>query len=193
MIRRLAPAFESTAVVDGQFEKVSLDQFRGKWVVLAFVPLAFTFVCPIEIVAFNEALPKFENRNAVVLFVSTDSEFTLNAWNGLATQQGGLGNVKIPLVSDKSFKISSSYGVLVPEEGIALRGTFLIDPRGVLVQKSINNTPVGRSVDEVLRLIDAFQFTEEHGEVCPANWTQGKPAINTSQPGTFFQTFSASK
>lgn len=180
VIGQPAPTFKKQAVVEGLFEEVTLEQFRGKWVVLAFVPMAFTFVCPTEIIAFNNKLKDFEERGAVVLYSSTDSEYALNAWNNAAESDGGLGGVSMPLVSDASHTLSRDYGVLVEDAGIALRGTFIIDPQGVLQQVTINNASVGRSVEETIRLLDAFQFVAENGEVCPAGWQKGDKGINTS-------------
>lgn len=176
-VRHPAPAFKKTAVVDGVFEEVSLDKYKGKWVVLGFFPLAFTFVCPTEIIAFSEAAAEFAKRDAQVLLASTDSEYSLLAWTNVARKDGGLGEIKIPLVADTNHSLSKDYGVLIEEDGVALRGLFLIDPKGTVRQITINDLPVGRSVDETLRLIDAFQFTEEHGEVCPANWHKGDATL----------------
>lgn len=176
-IQKPAPAFKKTAVVDGVFEEISLEQYKGKWVLLAFIPLAFTFVCPTEIIAYSEAVKKFADKDTEVLFASTDSEYSLLAWTNVARQDGGLGKVNIPLIADTNHSLSRDYGVLIEEEGIALRGIFLIDPKGTLRQITINDLPVGRSVDESLRLVEAFQFTEKYGEVCPANWTEGAATI----------------
>ncbi|GAA5893196.1 hypothetical protein JCM6882_003910 [Rhodosporidiobolus microsporus] len=171
-VQHPAPAFEATAVVDGFFETVKLEQYKGKWVVLFFYPLDFTFVCPTEILAFNERLADFEKLGAEVLAVSTDSEYSHLAWSNTNRNEGGLGpNLKLKLVADTNHKISRDYGVLIEDAGVALRGLFLIDPKGTLRQITINDLPVGRSVDETIRLIQAFQFTDEHGEVCPANWS----------------------
>ncbi|GMM37730.1 thioredoxin peroxidase [Saccharomycopsis crataegensis] len=176
-VQKPAPAFTKTAVVDGTFETVSLEQYKGKWVVLAFIPLAFTFVCPTEIIAYSEAVKKFTDKDAVVLFASTDSEYTHLAWTNVARKDGGLGPINIPLIADTNHSLSKDYGVLIEEAGIALRGIFIIDPKGVLRQTTINDLPVGRNVEETLRLIEAFQFTEKYGEVCPANWTEGAATI----------------
>ncbi|GAA5991258.1 hypothetical protein JCM10908_003225 [Rhodotorula pacifica] len=174
-VQQPAPAFEATAVVDGFFETVKLEQYKGKWVVLFFYPLDFTFVCPTEILAFNERLADFEKLGVEVLAVSTDSEYSHLAWANTHRNEGGLGpNLKLKLVADKNMKISRDYGVLLEEAGVALRGLFLIDPKGTLRQITINDLPVGRSVDETIRLVKAFQFTDEHGEVCPANWDESK-------------------
>ncbi|RKP30367.1 peroxiredoxin TSA1 [Metschnikowia bicuspidata] len=176
-IQKPAPAFKKTAVVDGVFQEVSLEQYKGKWVLLAFIPLAFTFVCPTEIIAYSDAVEEFAKLDIEVLFASTDSEYSLLAWTQKARTDGGLGKVQIPLIADTNHSLSKDYGVLIEEEGIALRGIFLIDPKGTLRQITINDLPVGRSVDESLRLVKAFQFTEKFGEVCPANWTQGADTI----------------
>ncbi|KAG5360400.1 Peroxiredoxin TSA1 [Yarrowia sp. B02] len=176
-VQHPAPDFKKTAVSGGVFEEVSLDQFKGKWVVLAFIPLAFTFVCPTEIIAYSDAVSQFKERGAEVLFASTDSEYSLLAWTNVARKDGGLGPVNIPLLADTNHTLSKDYGVLIPEAGVALRGIFIIDPKGVVRQITINDLPVGRSVEETLRLIDAFQFTEKHGEVCPANWQKGADTI----------------
>ncbi|EDK44547.1 peroxiredoxin [Acetobacter pasteurianus] len=180
VIQKPAPSFKKTAVVDGVFEEVSLEQYKGKWVLLAFFPLAWTFVCPTEIIAYSEAFKKFADKDAVVLFASTDSEYTLLSWTNAARKDGGLGQLNIPLIADTNHSLSKDYGVLIPEEGVALRGIFLIDPKGVLRQITINDLPVGRSVEESLRLLEAFQFTEKYGEVCPANWQPGSETIKAT-------------
>ncbi|OCH85185.1 peroxiredoxin [Obba rivulosa] len=191
VVQKPAPAFKATAVVDGLFQDISLSDFLGQWVVLLFYPLDFTFVCPTEILAFNDALAQFKALNTTVLGFSTDSHFSHHAWASQDRKQGGLGpDLKLPLVADKSMQISRDYGVLIEEEGIALRGLFIIDPKGTLRQITINDLPVGRSVDETLRLIKAFQFTEQYGEVCPANWTEGSKTIKPDPTGKleYFET-----
>ncbi|KAF8509882.1 2-cysteine peroxiredoxin [Hysterangium stoloniferum] len=187
LVQRPAPGFKSTAVVDGLFKDVSLEGFvqEGKWVVLLFYPLDFTFVCPTEILAYNDALPKFEELNTVVLGISTDSEYSHLAWSVQPRKQGGLGpDLKLPLVADKAMTIARDYGVLVESEGIALRGLFIIDPKGILRQMTVNDLPVGRSVDETIRLVKAFQFTDQYGEVCPANWTEGSKTMKADPKGS---------
>ncbi|KAI9778258.1 MAG: cTPxI [Geoglossum umbratile] len=151
--------------------------------------MAWTFVCPTEIIAFSDAASQFASRGTSVVFASTDSEYSLLAWASTPRKSGGLGSVNIPLLSDKNHSLSRDYGVLIEEEGIALRGLFLIDPRGLIRQITINDLPVGRSVDETLRLIDAFKFTDEHGEVCPANWNPGSASIkaNPNDSKAYFQ------
>ncbi|KAG8906759.1 cTPxI [Tulasnella sp. 417] len=184
LIQRPAPVFSGTVVENGLFKQISLQDYLGKWVVLFFYPMDFTFVCPTEILAFDKALPEFAAINATVIACSTDSEYSHHAWATLAQSQGGLGpNLKLPLLADRSHKIAKDYGVLLEDEGITLRGLFLIDPKGVLRQMTINDLPVGRSVEETLRLIKAFQYTEEHGEGCPANWTQGSDTIKLDPKG----------
>ncbi|KAI0776973.1 thioredoxin-like protein [Trametes elegans] len=195
-VQKPAPSFKSTAVVDGTFKDISLQDFQGQWVVLFFYPLDFTFVCPTEILAFNDALPAFQAINTTVLGVSTDSHFSHLAWATQPRKQGGLGpDLKLPLIADKNQKISRDYGVLIEEEGIALRGLFIIDPKGTLRQITINDLPVGRSVEETIRLVKAFQFTDEHGEVCPANWHEGSQTIKADPKGSleYFSNASASE
>lgn len=186
-IQKPAPAFTKTAVVGGCFEDISLEQYKGQWVLLAFIPMAFTFVCPTEIIAYSDAVKKFSAKNCQVLFASTDSEYTHLAWTNVARKDGGLGPIDIPLLADRNQSLSRDYGVLLEDEGIALRGIFLIDPKGTLRQVTINDLPVGRSVDESFRLLEAFQFTDEHGEVCPANWQPGSETIDTSDAKKYFE------
>ncbi|KAF8516504.1 peroxiredoxin [Gautieria morchelliformis] len=184
-VQQPAPEFKSTSVQEGEFKEVSLESCKGSWVVLLFYPLDFTFVCPTEILAFNDALPQFEALNTVVFGVSTDSEYSHLAWSMQPRKQGGLGpDLKLPLIADKSMTISREYGVLVEEQGIALRGLFIIDAKGILRQITVNDLPVGRSVDETIRLIKAFQFTDLHGEVCPANWTEGSKTMKADPKGS---------
>ncbi|KAH7582267.1 Thioredoxin domain profile [Nakaseomyces glabratus] len=184
-VQKPAPTFKKTAVIDGMFEEVSLDKYKGKYVVLAFVPLAFTFVCPTEIVAFSEAAKRFEALDAEVLFASTDSEYSLLAWTNVARKDGGLGPVDIPLLADTNHKLSRDYGVLIEDEGIALRGLFIIDPKGIVRHITINDLPVGRNVEESLRLVEGFQWTDKNGTVLPCNWTPGsatiKPTVEDSK------------
>ncbi|KAL7413284.1 thioredoxin-dependent peroxide reductase [Mrakia frigida] len=188
-IQKPAPNFEGVAVTEGEFQDVKLSDYLGKWLVLFFYPMDFTFVCPTEILAFNAALPQFAELNTAVLGVSTDSEFSHLAWANLPRKEGGLGpDLKLSLLTDKAHKVSRDYGVLLEEDGIALRGLFLIDPTGTLRQITINDLPVGRSVEETLRLVKAFQFYEENGEVCPANWDPetNKDTINPNKKLEYF-------
>ncbi|XP_050731636.1 peroxiredoxin-2-like [Eriocheir sinensis] len=177
MISKPAPEWEGTAVIDGQFQELKLKDYRGKYLVFFFYPLDFTFVCPTEILAFNDRVEEFRALNAEVVACSIDSHFTHLAWTNTPRKEGGLGKLKIPLLSDITHKISKDYGVYLEDQGIALRGLFIIDERGVLRQITMNDLPVGRSVDETLRLVQAFRFTDDHGEVCPAGWKPGDDTI----------------
>ena len=187
-IQKQAPGFTAKAVVNGEFKDVSLSDYKGSYVVLFFYPLDFTFVCPTEIIAFNDRAAEFEELNCKVLACSTDSHFSHLAWTNVPRKKGGLGNMQIPIIADKTMEISKKYGVLKEDEGVSFRGLFIIDDKGVLRQITINDMPVGRSVGETLRLVKAFQFTDEHGEVCPAGWNPGddtmKPDVKDSQ--TYF-------
>lgn len=176
-VQKPAPSFSGTAVVNGDFKEIKLEDYRGKYVVLFFYPLDFTFVCPTEIVAFSDRISEFDALNTQVIGVSTDSQYSHLAWINTPRKQGGLGELRYPLLSDFSKNISASYKVLIEDAGIALRGLFIIDKDGILRQLSINDLPVGRSVDETLRLVKAFQFFEKHGEVCPANWQPDSKSI----------------
>jgi peroxiredoxin 2/4 len=180
-----APDFKATALVKGQFvEEFSLSQFKGKKVVLFFYPLDFTFVCPTEILAFSDALKEFEARNSVVVGVSVDSHFSHWAWTQVDRKEGGIKGISYPLVSDLNKTIAQDYGVLLPA-GIALRGLFIIDAdeKQTIRHITINDLPLGRNVEEALRLLDAIDFTKEHGEVCPANWKKGDKAFKTTFDG----------
>lgn len=179
-IGKPAPEFSAQAVVDGQFKEVSLSDYKGKYVVLFFYPLDFTFVCPTEIIAFSDRAEEFRKIGCEVLAASTDSQFSHLAWTNTPRKEGGLGAMKIPLLADTNHKISREYGVLKEDQGIAYRGLFIIDEKGTLRQITINDLPVGRDVDETLRLVQAFQFTDKHGEVCPAGWRPGKDTIKPS-------------
>ncbi|KAL6946454.1 cTPxI [Hanseniaspora osmophila] len=183
-VQKPAPKFTKTAVVNGVFEEVSLDQYAGKYVILAFIPLAFTFVCPTEIIAFSDSVQKFKELGAEVLFASTDSEYSLLAWTNVARKDGGLGEVNIPLLADTNHSLSRDYGVLIEEAGVALRGLFVIDPKGITRQITINDLPVGRSVDEALRLVEAFAWTDKNGSVLPCNWQPGQATIKPSVEGS---------
>lgn len=199
LIGKQAPAINSTAIVNG-YEVVnnfSLEQFKGeKYVVLFFYPMDFTFVCPTELHAFQEKLPEFEKRNVAVVGCSVDSEFSHHAWLSMDKNKGGIKGVTYPVISDFSKTISENYGVLAADyetdEGgnsvcigapVAYRGLFLIDKAGVVRHLVINDLPLGRSVDEVLRMVDALQHFEEFGEVCPANWSKGKEAMIANDKG----------
>lgn len=179
-----APEFTATAVMpDNTFNATfSLSDHKGQYVVLFFYPLDFTFVCPSEIIAFDKKVEEFKNRNCQVIGASVDSHFTHLAWKNTPRTEGGIGNVQFPLVADLTKSISAEYGVLL-EGGVALRGLFLIDKEGIVRHALVNDLPLGRNVDEALRVLDALQFTEEHGEVCPANWNAGDEAMKPTAEG----------
>ena len=184
LVTQEAPDFTATAVMaDNTFnEAFKLSDMRGKYVVLYFYPLDFTFVCPSEILAFNKALEEFKSRNCELVGVSIDSHFSHLAWKNTPVDQGGIGNIQYPLVADLDKSISKKYGVLI-DKAIALRGLFIIDKEGVIRSQVVNDLPLGRSVEETLRVLDALQFTEEHGEVCPANWKKGDEAMVPTAEG----------
>ncbi|XP_033214782.1 peroxiredoxin 1 [Belonocnema kinseyi] len=183
-IQKPAPVFKGTAVVNGQFKDISLTDYKGKYVVLFFYPLDFTFVCPTEIIAFSDRVKEFRDIGCEVVAASTDSHFSHLAWVNTPRKQGGLGEMSIPLLADKSSKIARDYGVLDEESGIPFRGLFIIDDKQNLRQVTINDLPVGRSVDETLRLVQAFQYTDKHGEVCPAGWKPGKKTMKPDVAGS---------
>jgi peroxiredoxin (alkyl hydroperoxide reductase subunit C) len=184
LVTKQAPDFAAQAVMpDGSFGEVKLSSYRGKYVVLFFYPLDFTFVCPSEIVAFDAALDKFAKKDAVVLGCSVDSHFTHLAWRNTPRKQGGIGEIRYPLVSDLGKQISKDFGVYLDPPGVALRGLFLIDKSGVVRHALINDLPIGRSVDEALRVLDALRFHEQHGDVCPANWHEGEEAMKPTAEG----------
>lgn len=183
LVTKEAPNFKADAVLpDSSFGTVELAAYRGKYVYLLFYPLDFTFVCPSEILAFNKKLDEFKSRNCEVIAVSVDSKFTHLAWKNTPIENGGIGNVQFPMVADLNKEITRSYGIEHPAS-VALRGLFLIDPKGVVRHCVINDLPLGRSVDEALRMLDALQFTDTHGEVCPANWKQGDDAMKPTAEG----------
>jgi len=183
LVTQEAPDFTAQAVMpDNTFGELTLSKYRGKYVMLFFYPLDFTFVCPSEILAFNKRLAEFKERNCEVISVSVDSKFTHLAWKNTPVEDGGIGNVQFPMVEDLSKSITRSYGILLKDE-VALRGLFLIDPKGVVRHTIINDLPLGRSVVEALRMLDALQFHETHGDVCPANWQEGEEAMKPSKEG----------
>jgi len=184
LVGKKAPDFKATAVVNGNdFKEVKLSDYHGKYVVMFFYPLDFTFVCPTELHAFQEKLDTFKKLNCQVLGVSIDSHFSHMAWLNTPKTEGGIKGVTYPVIADIHKTIARDYDVLIPEAGVALRGTFLIDKNGVVQQQTINNLPLGRSVDEMIRLLEALQYTETHGEVCPANWKKGETAMKATQDG----------
>ncbi|MCC7509015.1 MAG: peroxiredoxin [Planctomycetes bacterium] len=179
-----APDFSGDAVIGKDIKQIKLADFKGKWVVLFFYPLDFTFVCPTEIVAFNDHIAEFKKLNTEVIACSVDSKFSHLAWNQTELAKGGLGGVSYPLLSDLTKNISRDYGVLLEQAGIALRGLFLIDPDGVLQHQTVNALNVGRSIKETLRVVKAFQWSKQHGDVCPANWDEGAEAIKPTAAST---------
>ena len=180
-----APDFTATAVVDQEFKEISLSQYRGKYVVLFFYPLDFTFVCQTEITAFSDRYDAFKALNTEVLGVSVDSQFSHLAWIQTERKQGGLGDIAYPLVADLKKEIAAAYNVLDEAEGVALRGLFIINPEGVVQHATVNNLPVGRNVEETLRVLQAFQHVEANpDEVCPANWTPGERTMNPDPVGS---------
>ncbi len=185
LVTKPAPDFTATAVMpDNSFkEDFTLSSYKGKYVCLFFYPLDFTFVCPSEILAFDKRLHEFKDKNCEVIGVSVDSHFTHLAWKNTPVEKGGIGNIQYPLVADLSKKISLSYGVLLEDVGVALRGLFLIDKEGIIRHQLVNDLPLGRSVDEALRILEAIQFHEQHGEVCPANWKPGEEAMKPTPEG----------
>jgi peroxiredoxin (alkyl hydroperoxide reductase subunit C) len=177
LVAQQAPEFKAQAVMpDGSFKEINLSDYKGKYVVLFFYPLDFTFVCPTEIIAFSERAADFEALGAQIVGVSIDSHFSHLAWRNTPRNEGGIGEIAYPLVADLDKKIAEAYDVLL-DAGIALRGLFLIDKDGVVQHQVVNNLPLGRSVDEALRMVKALQFFEENGEVCPANWQEGARTI----------------
>jgi peroxiredoxin (alkyl hydroperoxide reductase subunit C) len=184
LVTKEAPDFTADAVLpDNSFAQITLSSFKGKNVVLFFYPLDFTFVCPSEILAFNKKLDEFKKRNTEVIGVSVDSKFTHLAWKNTKLEDGGIGNIQYTLVSDLNKNIAREYGILFGE-AVALRGLFLIDTKGIIRHAVINDLPLGRSVSEALRMVDALQFVEAHGDqVCPANWQEGDEAMKPTAEG----------
>ena len=183
LVTKEAPNFTADAVMpDNSFAPLSLSSYQGKYVYLLFYPLDFTFVCPSEILAFNKKLDEFKKRNCEVIAISVDSKFTHLAWKNTPIENGGIGQVQYPMVADLNKEITRAYGIEHPAS-VALRGLFLIDPKGIVRHCVINDLPLGRSVDEALRMLDALQFTDTHGEVCPANWQQGDEAMKPTAEG----------
>lgn len=184
LVTKPAPDFTACAVTgDNQFdEHYKLSSLKGKYVLLFFYPLDFTFVCPSEIIAFDKKYEEFTSRGCEVVGCSVDSHFTHLAWKNTPVERGGIGRVRFPLVADITKNIARDYGVLF-DDSVALRGLFLIDKEGVVRHAVINDLPLGRSVDEAIRMLDALQYFEEHGEVCPANWRKGEEAMKPTAEG----------
>jgi len=185
LVGKQAPDFTAVAVMgDNSFnESFTLSaQIKDKYAVVFFYPLDFTFVCPSELIAFDHRLNEFKSRNVEVIGVSIDSQFSHLAWKNTAINHGGIGPVKYPLVADTKHEICKAYDV-EHMAGVAFRGSFLIDKAGVVRHQVVNDLPLGRDIDEMLRIIDALQFTEEHGEVCPAGWKKGDAGMKASTAG----------
>lgn len=180
-----APNFTAAAVMaDGSIkEDFALSDYAGKYVVLFFYPLDFTFVCPSEILAHNSRVKAFAERGVQVIGISIDSQFTHAAWRNTPVDNGGIGPVGFPLVADVKHEIVQAFGIEHPQAGVALRASFLIDRDGIIQHMTVNNLPLGRNVDEMLRVVDALQFTEEHGEVCPAGWNKGDEGMKPDASG----------
>lgn len=184
LVTQSAPNFKADAVMpDGSFKSISLSDYKGKYVLLFFYPLDFTFVCPTEIIAFSDRAGEFESLGVQVIGVSVDSHFSHLAWRNVPRDQGGLGEIRYPLVADLKKEIARNYDVLV-NDSVALRGLFLIDREGVVRHQVVNDLPLGRSVDEALRMVQALQYFEKNGEVCPANWKEGSRTIKPSVTGS---------
>lgn len=185
LVGRQAPDFTSSAVMpDGQIkEEFKLSSLRGKYVVLFFWPLDFTFVCPTEIIAHDKRLKKFKDLGVEVVGVSVDSQFTHAAWRNTPVNKGGVGELGFPMVADLGGKIGAQYGIMHPDVGVALRATFLIDKKGIVQHQVVNNLPLGRNVDETVRMVEALQFVETVGEVCPAGWQKGEEGMKPTAAG----------
>jgi len=184
--KNTVPEFKGNAVVDYTVKSISYEEYQGKWLIFFFYPLDFTFVCPTEIIAFNDRAKEFRSLNAEIVACSCDSHFSHLAWINTPRKEGGLGKMEIPILSDFNKNIARSFGVLDESSGIPYRGLFLVDPAGLIRQSLVNDLPVGRSVDEALRTLKAFQFFEKHGEVCPADWEEGSTTINVKSPKEYF-------
>lgn len=184
LVGKKAPDFTATAVLgNNEIKDIKLSEFtKGKYTVLFFYPLDFTFVCPSELIAFDHRLDEFKKRNVEVIGVSIDSQFSHLAWKNTPVEKGGIGQVGYTLVADVKHTIAQAYDV-ESEGGVAFRGSFLIDKAGVVQHQVVNNLPLGRNIDEMIRMVDALQFTEEHGEVCPAGWSKGKKGMDASPEG----------
>jgi peroxiredoxin 2/4 len=185
LVTREAPDFTAAAVLpDGTIkEDFKLSDLRGKYVVLFFYPLDFTFVCPTEIIAHDKRIDEFKKRDVEVICVSIDSQFTHFSWRNTPVEKGGIGPIRFPMVADVKHEIAQAYGIEYTEAGVALRASFLIDKEGIVQHQVVNNLPLGRNVDEMLRVVDALQFHEQHGEVCPAGWHKGEKGMKPTAEG----------
>lgn len=184
LVTQSAPDFTATAVMpDGQFKEISLSDYRGQYVLLFFWPLDFTFVCPTEIIAFSERAKDFADKGVQLIGCSIDSHFTHLAWTQKGRDSGGIGKTEFPLVADLNKQIARDFDVLL-DDGVALRGLFLIDQDGIVRHQVVNDLPLGRNVDEAMRMVKALQFFEKNGEVCPANWQEGSRTIKADVQGS---------
>jgi len=185
LVSKQAPDFTATAVLaDGSLKAdFKLSDYKGKYVVLFFYPLDFTFVCPTELIAFSKRIKEFESRGVQVIGCSIDSQFSHIAWRNTPVDDGGIGPVTYPLVADVKHEICRAYDVEFEQAGVAFRGSFLIDTKGTVRHQVVNDLPLGRNVDEMLRMVDALQFTEKYGEVCPAGWNKGDVAMKPDAAG----------
>lgn len=185
LVGRKAPDFKAAAVMpDGSINSdFGLSDYKGKYIVLFFYPLDFTFVCPTELIAFSRRIAEFESRGVQVIGCSIDSQFTHVAWRNTPIEDGGIGAVTYPLVADVKHEVCRAYDVEFEQAGVAFRGSFLIDENGIVRHQVVNDLPLGRNVDEMLRMIDALQFTEKYGEVCPAGWSKGEKGMTPTREG----------
>jgi peroxiredoxin (alkyl hydroperoxide reductase subunit C) len=185
LVGKKAPDFKAAAVMpDGSINSdFSLSDYKGKYIVLFFYPLDFTFVCPTELIAFSRRIEEFESRGVYVIGCSIDSQFTHVAWRNTPIEDGGIGAVNYPLVADVKHEVCKAYDVEFEQAGVAFRGSFLIDENGIVRHQVVNDLPLGRNVDEMLRMIDALQFTEKYGEVCPAGWNKGEKGMTPTREG----------
>ena len=184
LVGNKAPEWTADAVVGSDFKTLSSSDLKGKWKVLFFYPLDFTFVCPTEIVAYSEATEQFKALGAEVLACSIDSKFSHLAWTKTPRSEGGIGQINFPILADTTKKIAKDYGVLIEDAGVALRGLFIIDDNDVIQHATLNNLSVGRNPAETLRLLEAYQFTAKHGEVCPAGWNSGDESMKPDVDGS---------
>ncbi len=186
LVGKTAPDFTAAAVLGNGEITPNFNlhtAIKNKYGIVFFYPLDFTFVCPSELIAVDNRFEEFEKRNTLIMGVSIDSQFTHNAWRNTPVANGGIGKVRYPLIADVNHRICQAYGVEHPEAHIALRGAFIIDKKGVVRSQIINDLPLGRNIDELIRLIDALEFHDKHGEVCPAGWTKGKTGIKATTEG----------
>lgn len=184
LVGKTAPEFKGNAVVNGAIKEIKLSDYNGKWKVLFFYPLDFTFVCPTEITAFSDKVKMFQDLNCEVIGCSVDSAFSHLAWTQVPRNKGGLGEISYPLLADITKNIAREYGALIEEGGVAFRATYIIDDKNTVQHCSINNLSVGRNVEEIARLVEGYQYTAKHGEVCPAGWSKGSDTMKPDPKGS---------